>query len=82
MRTRGFLFATVGTSLALLFFAASTDSRAQGSAALTGAVNSQEEGQMEGVVVSARRDGATFTVSVVTDAQGRYSFPRTHLDPR
>ena len=49
--------------------------------ALSGTVRSQEEGQMEGVVVSARRDGANFTVSVVSDAQGRYSFPRTHLEP-
>ena len=32
---------------------------------------------MEGVVVNARRDGANFTVSVVSDAQGKYSFPRT-----
>ena len=56
--------------------------RAQGDAAsaLTGVVSSSEEGAMEGVVVSARRDGANFTVSVVTDAQGRYRFPRTHLD--
>lgn len=36
---------------------------------------------MEGVVVSARRAGANFTVSVVSDAQGTYSFPRTHLEP-
>ena len=36
---------------------------------------------MEGVVVNARRDGANFTVSVVSDAQGKYSFPRTHLEP-
>ena len=36
---------------------------------------------MEGVVVNARRDGANFTVSVVSDAQGQYSFPRTHLEP-
>ena len=48
--------------------------------ALRGVVSSQAEGNMEGVVVSARRGGANFTVSVVSDAQGRYSFPRTHLD--
>ena len=48
--------------------------------ALRGVVSSQQEGNMEGVVVSARRGGANFTVSVVSDAQGRYSFPRTHLD--
>jgi virginiamycin B lyase len=36
---------------------------------------------MEGVVVSARRDGANFTVSVVSDAKGNYSFPRSHVEP-
>jgi virginiamycin B lyase len=36
---------------------------------------------MEGVVVSARKDGATFTVSVVTDKEGRYSFPAAKLEP-
>ena len=49
--------------------------------ALSGTITSQAEGKMEGVVVSARRDGVTMTVSVVTDARGRYSFPRTHLEP-
>ena len=53
--------------------------QASGSVALKGVVSSQQEGLMEGVVVNARRDGANFTVSVVSDAQGRYSFPRTHL---
>ena len=54
---------------------------AQGGAALTGVVTSTEEGKMEGVVVSARREGATFTVSVVSNAKGEYTFPRTHLEP-
>jgi len=49
--------------------------------ALGGVVSSQQEGPMEGVVVSARRDGANFTVSVVSDAQGKYSFPRSHVEP-
>ena len=47
--------------------------------ALSGVVSSQEEGKMEGVVVTVRPDGGIFTVSVVSDAQGRYSFPRSHL---
>jgi len=51
------------------------------SEALGGFVSSQSEGHMEGVVVSARQDGANFTVSVVSDAQGKYSFPRSHLEP-
>lgn len=54
---------------------------AQGAVALSGEVSSQAEGKMEGVVVTARREGANFDVSVVSDAQGRYSFPRTHLTP-
>ena len=51
------------------------------SVALSGIVSSQAEGLMEGVVVSARRDGANFTVSVVSDAKGNYSFPRSHVEP-
>ena len=51
------------------------------SEALGGVASSQQEGNMEGVVVSARRDGANFTVSVVSNAEGRYSFPRSHVEP-
>jgi 5-hydroxyisourate hydrolase-like protein (transthyretin family) len=54
---------------------------AQSAAILTGHVSSAEEGPMEGVVVSAKQDGATFTVSVVTDMAGRYSFPAAKLEP-
>ncbi len=49
--------------------------------ALTGVMNSQEDGRLEGVVVSVRREGANFTVSVVSDADGRYTFPRSHVEP-
>src|SRR4030095_5400849 len=34
-----------------------------------------------GVLVSAKRVGSTMTVTVVSDAQGRYSFPRERLEP-
>jgi virginiamycin B lyase len=51
------------------------------SAALAGQVTSQEEGPMEGVVVSAKKDGSTITVSVDSDKQGRYSFPSARLEP-
>jgi virginiamycin B lyase len=54
---------------------------AQGSAALTGVVTSEAEGAMEGVVVTARKAGAKLSMSVVTDAQGRYSFPANRLEP-
>ena len=65
---------------ALLYAAPGELSAQAANPALGGVVSSQAEGNMEGVVVSARRGGANFTVSVVSDAQGRYSFPRTHLD--
>src|SRR5258708_2313436 len=50
-------------------------------AALTGIVSSEAEGKMEGVVVTARRAKSIVQVSVTTDAEGRYSFPRSHLQP-
>jgi virginiamycin B lyase len=48
---------------------------------LAGQVFSLEEGLMEGVLVTVRRDGATYTVTVVSDDQGRYSFPLDRLEP-
>ena len=58
-----------------LLYAASGELSAQAAdTALRGVVSSQEEGNMEGVVVSARRGGANFTVSVVSDAQDRFWF--------
>jgi streptogramin lyase len=54
--------------------------RAQDTAALSGQITSAEEGAMEGVIVSAKKDGANITVSVVTNQQGRYSFPAGRLE--
>ena len=50
-------------------------------AALTGQVTSDEEGPMEGVVVTAKLDGSTIAVSVYSDKQGHYSFPANRLEP-
>jgi len=36
---------------------------------------------MEGVLVSAKKAGSTMTVTVVSDAQGRYRFPITKIEP-
>jgi streptogramin lyase len=47
---------------------------------LSGKVSSTEEGPMEGVAVSAKKDGTTIAVTVYTDAQGRYRFPKDKLD--
>jgi virginiamycin B lyase len=49
--------------------------------ALTGRVTSAAEGAMEGVLVSAKRDGSPLTITVVTDATGRYGFPADRLAP-
>ncbi|TMH23896.1 MAG: hypothetical protein E6H63_17640 [Betaproteobacteria bacterium] len=49
-------------------------------AQLNGTISSPD-GALEGVVVSARKDGAPVTVSVVTDASGRFAFPAGRLEP-
>ena len=53
-----------------------TSARAQ---VLNGQVTSTEEGNMEGVLVSAKKDGGTVTVTVVSDAKGQYGFPAGRL---
>ena len=51
-----------------------------GAPALAGKVTA-EQGALEGVLVSARRAGSTITVTVVSDKDGRYSFPAARLEP-
>src|SRR5690606_15889988 len=46
---------------------------------LTGTVSSQKEGLMEGVLVSAKKQGSTIKVTVVSDDKGQYSFPGDRL---
>jgi len=52
---------------------------AEPAVALTGRVTSVDDGAMEGVVVSAKKAGSTVTISVVSDASGRFSFPAAKL---
>ena len=54
---------------------------AQAQAALTGVVSSSDEGPMEGVLVSAKKEGSSITTTVVSDQQGAYSFPSARLEP-
>src|SRR3984957_16818663 len=54
---------------------------AQNAAALSGNISSAKEGAMEGVAVSAGKDGSTITVSVISDEKGHFSFPASRLDP-
>src|SRR5919198_3639693 len=53
----------------------------QASAQLTGQVTSAEEGTMEGVVVSAKRADSNITVSVISNAEGRFTIPADRVPP-
>ena len=81
MRTRNALLASAATIAAVLLQTGIHPASAQTAAALTGKVSSAAEPVMEGVVVSAKKDGSTITVSVVTDDKGHYSFPAGRLEP-
>lgn len=50
-------------------------------AALTGKVTSSQEGAMEGVLISAKKDGGNITITVVSNDKGQYSFPASKLSP-
>jgi streptogramin lyase len=76
MRTR-FLFSSLAAGLAVVLSAAC--GWAQAPVALKGKVTSDAEGAMEGVVVSAKKANSIVTVSVISDAQGNYSFPANRL---
>jgi virginiamycin B lyase len=78
------LFLITGGSLCVIFLQYASvrlHAEAQAPVALSGRVTSAEEGAMEGVVVSAKKDGSTISISVVTDAVGRYAFPAAKLEP-
>src|SRR6184192_4014465 len=82
MKTKRFLLSAAAIA-AILFQTqpAPHAAQAQTSSALTGQVTSAEEGPMEGVVVSAKKDDSTISISVVTNAQGRFAFPAARLEP-
>jgi virginiamycin B lyase len=77
------LVALVGAAFAVAFpCIASAQAQVQAPVtALTGLVSSTKETAMEGVLVSATRAGSNITVTVVTGADGRYSFPANRLGP-
>jgi len=49
--------------------------------ALTGRVTSASESAMEGVLVSAEREGSNMTITVISNASGVYAFPQDRLQP-
>ena len=79
IHTRHLLLALTAGALAVGLSMLPT--QAQAPAALSGQVSSAAEGAMEGVVVSAKREGSTATISVVSDKAGRFSFPAAKLAP-
>jgi streptogramin lyase len=81
MRIHAKWLATAASLTVGLALSAPASLHAAGTVALTGHVSSAEEGAMEGVLVSARKTGASFTVTVVTNEQGEYAFPADRLEP-
>jgi len=75
------ILALAATAAAMVFPPLIDAVQAEEQSALTGIVSSDAEGKMEGVVVTARRAKSIVQVSVTTDAEGRYSFPRDRLEP-
>src|SRR3977135_4699499 len=53
---------------------------AQAGPALTGKVTAGQQA-LEGGLVSAKKTGSTVNVTVVSDKDGRYSFPAARLEP-
>ena len=75
-------FLTIACFAFLVHFqAAPVRTQTSHSIALTGRVSSAEEGQMEGVLVSAKKAASTMTITVVSDEQGQYRFPSSKLPP-
>jgi virginiamycin B lyase len=73
-------FLVIAVAFALAYFQAGLGTaQTASSIALSGRVTSAEEGRMEGVLVSARKNGSTMTVTVVSDEQGRYQFPSSKM---
>jgi virginiamycin B lyase len=82
MRIRDALLASTAATAAVLFqLGLAVPGHAQSAVALAGKVSSAAEPVMEGVVVSAKKDGSTITISVVTDDKGQYRFAADRLEP-
>jgi virginiamycin B lyase len=75
------LFAALACLLGANSLATLPANAKQPAPALSGVVTSDAEGHMEGVLVTARAEGANMTVTVISDEQGRYAFPPGKLQP-
>jgi virginiamycin B lyase len=80
MQAKGFVLLVVTLVVALTAtWANALHAQPAPAFALSGQVRSAAEGLMEGVLVSAKRDGSTMTTTVGTDERGRYRFPSSAL---
>ncbi|HET7253192.1 MAG TPA: carboxypeptidase-like regulatory domain-containing protein, partial [Xanthobacteraceae bacterium] len=79
MQSRNLLLALGAAAIAVALEL--VPAQAQAPMALSGQVTSAAEGPMEGVIISAKREGSTTTISVVSDSSGRFSFPASRLAP-
>ena len=81
MRTNLWLTSVAVVTILVMYAGSHSSSpvRAQAGVALTGLVISEEEDRMEGVVVTAHREGSPISISVVTDEMGRFNFPASRL---
>ena len=71
-RMRSVLLASAAAAVAGLGMPASAQAADQ---MLSGAINAATGQKLDGVTVSAKREGSTITTSVYTDAAGNYYFP-------
>ena len=74
------MITSIGCLVAAAWLAGTGQSAAQTGTALAGKVTAGQE-PLEGVLVSAKKSGSTITVTVVSDKDGRYSFPAVRLEP-
>ena len=65
----------------LIDFASEAHAQSKLFSKLSGQVSSLDEPVMEGVVITAKKDGSTISISVISDEQGQYSFPAERLGP-
>jgi virginiamycin B lyase len=69
---------SLGAGVAFGALLLASPSMAQG---LSGKVTSEAEPTMEGVLVTAKKEGSTIATTVVTDDKGNFSFPADRIAP-
>jgi len=79
MTARNSLLLAAATMLALALWPQSATTAQESAAALAGQVRSAREARMEGVLVTAKRLGSNVATTVVSGADGTYSFPKGRL---